>query len=451
MRRLVPLVFLIAAAHGQILELDQHFSPALEGEINGLNGVTDVAVQADGKIVIAGSFGAVNGQPRRGIARLNPDGSLDTNCTFGAGLDASAFAVVLDSEERIIVGGEFTTVDGQPSGGLVRFLPTGEIDTTFSVSGGPSVASPDFKPSVWALGQQRDGRILLSGIFTHVAGFPTMALARLWEGDGTLDTAFDPQANNIALGFAEDADGLFVGGAFRQLNRADRPSLARISHDGVLDGSFNPAAVVRDDLVWTLLLQEPGKLIAGGSFSAGGAIYRFNRDGGIDSEFQANIPSSGDQYVAAMLEAEEGKIVVGGFFASVNNVPKQSLARLNADGSLDETFEFSANDGVSRLKWAGTSDLLVTGYFTQVNGVKRTGVARLRKRPAAAELRISRTPGREVIVRFKGVPNQRYEVQSAPQIDRPWSRVVDVVGTGAESEIREVIGSQPRFYRVVSL
>jgi uncharacterized delta-60 repeat protein len=92
--------------------------------------VYSVALQPDGRVLIAGLFSSVNGTAREMIARLNADGTLDA--TFqNVSLDDAIRVVAVEQDGRVLVGGDFTEVNGVPRGRVARLNADGSLDTTF--------------------------------------------------------------------------------------------------------------------------------------------------------------------------------------------------------------------------------------------------------------------------------------------------------------------------------
>jgi len=117
-----PGVVQLLPAHGDV---DPLFSVGTG--INAGDGVNPtalaVALQSDGKILIGGNFTTYNEQTQNGVARLNPDGSLDTSCNPGLGPDNSVSSFAIQRDGRILVGGKFSTFDGVPRNGIARLNP----------------------------------------------------------------------------------------------------------------------------------------------------------------------------------------------------------------------------------------------------------------------------------------------------------------------------------------
>ena len=154
--------------------LDTGFTPpSLGGE-----GVTvySIALQADGKILIGGYFKTVGGVPINYVARLNPDGSLDTTFNPNVGGTIGINSIALQSDGKILIGGGFTTIGGVARSYIARLNPNGSVDTTFNPNGTtrrtlPGIpGSGNVNGSVGSIGVQADGKILIGGSFATIGG-----------------------------------------------------------------------------------------------------------------------------------------------------------------------------------------------------------------------------------------------------------------------------------------
>jgi uncharacterized delta-60 repeat protein len=133
--------------------------------------------------------------------------------------------------------------------------------------------------AVWAVALEADGKILVGGEFTTLGGQTRNHIARL-NVDGTLDSEFNPGANDGVLSLAVQADGkVLVGGIFTTLGGQERNRIARLTADGTLDGGFSPSA---NNSVDSLALQADGKVLVGGSFTMLGGRTR-NRIARLDN------------------------------------------------------------------------------------------------------------------------------------------------------------------------
>ena len=112
------------------------FSGYLPSSPNAFSDIFELALQSDGKIIAVGSFTTVNGYSRNGIVRLNSNGTIDTGFNPGSGFDKTAYAVKIQSNGKILVGGAFTTYNGNTRNSIVSINSDGSIDTTVTFSSG---------------------------------------------------------------------------------------------------------------------------------------------------------------------------------------------------------------------------------------------------------------------------------------------------------------------------
>jgi uncharacterized delta-60 repeat protein len=336
--------------------------------------VFSLAVQADGKILVGGVFTTLGGQPRNYIGRLNGDGTLDTTFNPGAGGTdyPCVYSLAVQADGKILVGGSFSTLGGQPRNRIGRLNGDGTLDITFS---------PGASSSVSSLAVQADGKILVGGSFTNLAGQTRNRIGRL-NSDGTLDTNFNPGASSSVSSLAVQADGkILVGGSFTTLGGQTRNRIGRLNSDGTLDTNFNPGA---SSSVSSLVVQADGKILVGGGFSTLGGqtrnyIGRLNADGTLDS-FNPGASSS----VYSLAVQADGKILVGGGFSTLGGQTRNCLGRLNADGTLD-SFNPGASSSVSSLAVQADGKILVGGGFSTLGGQTRNDIGRLNNTQPAAQ------------------------------------------------------------------
>ncbi|QBB69068.1 hypothetical protein ELE36_00990 [Pseudolysobacter antarcticus] len=388
-----------AIARNAIARLNTNGSvdPAFDPKAN--NSVFALALQPDGKLVLSGDLTTLspNGGvaiTRNRIARLNTDGSVDA--MFNPSASAGVYALALQPDGKMLMGGSFVSLS--PNGGsaitrnrIARLNADGSADT---------VLNPNANNYIFALAVQPDGKLVLGGGFTALSPNGGGAIirnhiARL-NADGSLDMTFDPNANSVVIAVALQPDGkLLLGGNFTSLSPNGGPAvmrnrLVRLNADGSLDTAFNPNP---DAAVSALALQPDGKVLMGGNFNSlspngGGAISRnhiarLNADGTVDMTFN---PNANDVVIALALQPD-GKLVLGGYFTSLSPngggpIARSRIARLNTDGSVDAIFNPNPNAPVSALALQLDGKLLLGGNFTSLspNGgsaVTRNCIARL--------------------------------------------------------------------------
>ena len=332
MKKTILLIFLFATSilvNAQVGENDTTFNPYLTNFGNGYAGanavVNSIAIQSDEKILIGGSFTTYNGTTINRIARLNTNGSLDTSFNPGSGVSGAVNSFAIQSDGKILIGGIFTSYNGISRNRIARLNTDGRLDTNFISGTGAS----DFVSSIVT---QSDGKILIGGSFTSYNGTSRNRIARL-NSDGSLDATFNPGtgASDVVNSIVLQSDGkILIGGAFTSCNGSTRYRIARLNTDGTLDATFNPF---------------------------GGASATVN----------------------SIAIQSDGKILICGLFTSWNGTVRNHIARLNMDGTLDATFNpgTGANNTVFSIAIQSNEKILIGGDFLYFRDAWRSGIARI--------------------------------------------------------------------------
>ncbi len=349
--------------------LDNTFQSLSEGANNS---VIALALQSDNKILIGGAFTMYDNASRNFIARLNSDGSLD------AGFDPMASdvvrAIAVQPDGKILVGGDFTFFSETPANRITRLNSDGSVDGTFIGSGADNV--------IGNIVLQPDGKILIGGAFTRYDTRATKNITRS-NADGTVDLTFvTVETNGFLTSIVLQPDNnIVIGGVFTEYNGASRNRIARLSNNGALDAAFAPGTGA-DNNVSSVVLQTDGKIIIAGAFLAYNTVERarnarINPDGTLDNTYRTLINGANNE-VIAITRQSGGKILIGGSFTSYNGTTKVVIARINADGSLDSTFNTTgANGAVRAIAVQPDGKILVGGDFTTFNGLNNAFLVRL--------------------------------------------------------------------------
>jgi len=240
--------------------LDSGFKMVVDDSVNA------IAVLADGSILIGGFFTHVNGQARTGIARLDSTGAVDLgfNPTLFGGF-AAVYSLAVQGDGKILVGGSFTNVSNSLRTNIARLNTNGTLDATFKPV---AVGGGQLSPAVfYSLALDAQGHVVVGGDFTSVNGSVRTNLAR-FTSDGSLDSGFNAAAgtdfpvNSVAL---EPYGKILVAGYFNVVNGVGNNYIARLHSDGRLDSSFN-AGSGASDVVYSVALQPDGKILVGGAF-----------------------------------------------------------------------------------------------------------------------------------------------------------------------------------------
>jgi uncharacterized delta-60 repeat protein len=338
-------------------------SQTLDPSVPSPNGtVIALAVQPDGKVLIGGSFTKVGALTRTNIARLNVDGTLDTN--FTAFANNTVYALAVQDDGAIVVGGNFTNLAGMACPRLGRLSRNGIPDPSFN---------PGASNTVYALAIQSDGKILAGGAFTNLNGQTRNYIGRVTK-NGAVDS-FNPGADNRVMALAIQTNGnIVVGGFFTYLGNAGSIHLGVLDTNGNNDPNFYGEA---DNFVYSLAIQPDGFILAGGRFTnltsqLSPGLGRMMPDGWRDAAFTGTA----DGIVYSMALQADGKILVGGAFSNVAGQASPRIGRLNSDGTLDLSFNASASNNVFAVAIQADGQVLAGGSFTNASGVARTNLLR---------------------------------------------------------------------------
>lgn len=371
-----------------------------------------IATQADGKVVVAGHVSNPTTGTDFAVIRYNSDGSLDTtfdgdgkvSTAIGlAGRQDLAHAVAVQPDGKVVVAGQAIDGAGWYYFALVRYNADGSLDTTFDGDGkvttSDGVESGD--DNAYAIALQPDGKIVVAGT---ASGYDFAVLR--FNTDGSLDTTFDGDGRSIidifsldretAYSVALQGDGKIVAAGFANGMSGADFAVVRLNADGTLDTSFDTdgkattavSPSTNEDVARALMIQSDGKIVAAGYGYMGGttghdfALVRYNADGSLDTSFDTDGivttavgPSTSTDYAYAATIQADGKIVAAGFTSSTGS-SDLAFARYNADGSLDTgfsgdgiaTIDLGANEyaaaiapyGANRIAIAGSSQNFLT-------------------------------------------------------------------------------------------
>ncbi len=362
--------------------------------LSGNDGATGTAVQSDGKIVVAGySFNGSNYD--FAVVRYMDTGALDP--TFGGGTgkvttaigsgDDLGNGVALQSDGKIVVAG-YSYNGSTNEFAVVRYNTDGTLDTAF---GGTGKVTADFggSDSGTSVTMQNDGRIVVAG-YTYTSGTALLFAVARYNTNGSLDTTFNGTGqvttavgtgnNDVASGVAVQSDGkiVVVGYSSTFSLTPNHTALVRYNADGSLDMTFGAnhdgkvITAVSGSLDYgrSVTLQGDGKIVVGGTSNNGSdydfALVRYNADGSLDTSFNGTGKvitgiSSGDDTVFGVVVQSDMKIVVAGTSTEPNG--NFALARYNTNGSLDTSF-----GGTGIVITASGGDAQCTSVALQADG-----------------------------------------------------------------------------------
>jgi uncharacterized delta-60 repeat protein len=396
--RLLPLIVAFGspvASFSQTGSLDLTFDTdgkviTSVGPSNQSDDARSVAIQSDGKIIVAGNTYLGGSDYDFAVVRYNADGTLDTGfdsdgkvtTPVNGNNEDKAFSVAIQDDGKIVLAGY--TFDGAAySFALVRYNTDGSLDTGFDSDGIVITTITGIIDIAYSVAIQGDGKIVAAG-YSYIVGANDFAVVR-YNSNGSLDTSFDTDgivttavgtSVDMAYSVAIQGDGKIVvaGNSLIFGNDYDF-SVVRYNSNGSLDTSFDtdgktitPIFGTNEDKANSMILQSDGKIVLGG-YTANNSVYqcaltRYNTDGSLDTGFDSDgiaITIIGNQIdvINSVLVQNDGKIVAAGysFYGSANDF---ALLRYNSDGSLDTSFD---TDGRVRTEVSSTVDI---GYSAAI-------------------------------------------------------------------------------------
>jgi uncharacterized delta-60 repeat protein len=359
------------------------------GPSNSVNGVFALAVQPDGKILLGGDFVTLGGQTRQYLARVSANGSLDS--AFNPGASGPVYPAVysfgLRPDDRILVFGSYQTLGGLTRSNIALLNADG------SVNGGFTTGVFGWLPFVYAMAMQADGETVIGGYIPALGSRPTSNLVRL-NVDGSFDSSLIVDLDTYCYTLAIQTNGsIVVGGGFTNLWEPGESSageshlfLARLAGAGTIESSFHAGC---DGGVYAVAMQADGKILVGGDFWEMGYFY----DPGTweptphrtlgrvnpDGTIEAGFNPPVDGAVQTLVLQADGKILVGGTLSvqGTNGWNSSNLARLNPDGTVDASFNPSSDGEVDALALQADGKILVGGAFGTLCGQPCSDVGRL--------------------------------------------------------------------------
>ncbi|MEO8587770.1 MAG: T9SS type A sorting domain-containing protein [Flavobacteriales bacterium] len=361
------LCILVSGAFAQAGTLD----PSFDGDgiaICGFAGLPSngqaVAVQADQKIVEVG-WADYAPEQKFAVARYNTDGTLDNTFSGDGWLftpvnsaDAEAFAVAIQADQKILVGGTAFTDLFYYGFGLVRYNTDGTLDASFGTNGKVTTLVGGGPSQSRAIAVQADGKILMTG-WSYAGGPDSVGVVR-YNANGTVDAGFGVggvvsvggTGNMDAYAIAVQPDGKIVVAGDSGFVSAARTFVLRLNADGTPDASFGNGGLTTASMGtgasegFSLALQSDGKIITCGRSNSTGnydlILFRFNADGTLDNTFDGDgkvstALTAGNDAGRAVAVQPDGKILAAGSRDELGTFGI-ALVRYLANGTPDNTF-----------------------------------------------------------------------------------------------------------------
>ncbi|MBE7443253.1 MAG: hypothetical protein HS119_12470 [Flavobacteriales bacterium] len=269
--------------------------------------------------------------------------------------------------------------------GFSSFGQPGTLDLTFTPGSGPSARVYDSKIHT-------SEKPLLAGSFNEYdSWFTNQVGLTLPNTNGTWNSSFNVTSpggltHDIYCSAIETDGSILAGGSNYDFGSGvQKSTLRRFNEFGALDNTFNPAELLNGE-VRAIGVQTDGKIIYAAYYTDAInttiPLYKFERlntNGSIDNTF--NVGTGPNDQIRSMAIQSDGKIIIGGRFTSYNGTAKNYIARVNTNGSIDNTFNigtgFNTFAEVRNIQIQADGKILVVGEFTSYNGTSRSGIVRI--------------------------------------------------------------------------
>ena len=306
----------------------------------------------------------------------------------GSGGNFQVFCIALQNDGKIILGSGNVNMEynGVSVEDVVRLNPDGTLDNSLNIgtgfTGGTEIRDIVVQP---------DGKIIVGGFFDEINGTSAKGVVRL-NSDGSLDPGFELRTAWSAyyiheLALLNDGSILVAGQIVTPPPILLWGGIIKLNSDGSLDSSFNSGGEgAMNNHIHALAVQPDGKILIGGVFETyngipANLIARLNADGTLDPSFNTGSGIDGVlPDVEAITIQTDGKILVGGKFEDYNGTPVRGIIRLNNDGTLDNNFftgGFTSSVTVRAIKVQSDGKIIIGGTFNSYDGTQVIGHARL--------------------------------------------------------------------------
>ena len=341
--------------------------------------VNDLKLQSDGKIIVFGNFSNYSNIEVNDLIRLNNDSSIDTSFTTNITSTNSLLTGLITNDNKIIVGSENTIKKDQIYiGGIVQLDTNGLFDGEFNKQTG-------FNQKVNVINTQLENKILVGGEFNAYNGVSQRLLSKL-NNDGSLDENFningigpDSAINDLKI---HTNNKILIAGQFNNFNGTTSRKIIRIHEDGSIDTEFNIGNGFEGVMITNLAIQSDSKIIVSGLFNSFNGynsknIARLNADGSFDNSF--TVGSGANNTINKSIIQSDGKIIAIGSFTNFNGINANRIIRLHTDGSIDNTFNagIGANSSILDIELQNDNKIIIVGFFTSYNGIGVNKIARL--------------------------------------------------------------------------
>lgn len=382
----ILLSLFVFASEISFSQIPGSLDTSFDAGIGANNPIFTMDKQQNEKIIIGGSFTNYNGSDIVALARIYPDGSIDSsfqspffNFDFGSQYQTIVRKVIVQSDDKIVVGGELYLANSpEIKKSILRLNPDGNIDESFN----------NYIPTFRCMEKQSDEKIILSTKrFNSNLVKGLIRILPNGQVDSTLDVFTSGIDSNSNIGLIRiQADGkILISGSFSEYKGVPCPKFTRLNNDGTMDAEFNLNLGLGSINGCYPFILPNGKLIVTGEFSefngnSSNKIARLNSNGVFDSTFNLGGTgvSVGDP---APILFDNGMVLLASNYAQTkyNGILVGRLFRISENGEFDETFApgYAQNNSITSWILQSENKLVLGGAFTTYNGENHKSICRI--------------------------------------------------------------------------
>lgn len=376
------LVYSRLDSNGYVIE-----SSIRKSNIGSFHGLSIVLTHDDG-VIIGSEDKYYNNVYKPYLVSVDSSGELNPWFNSNTGFNGNVYTSYTLPDDKLLIGGEFSSYNGIKTGCLVRLFPNGELDTTFNFE-----LPCNF---IRDISVHTNGKIVIAGLFK--ISLLNSYLAQL-NHDGTLDSTFthgvgfDSYVNQV---YVTPNGKILACGSFDEYNNIPVSPMVRLNTNGSLDNNFalKHSGLNATGIVSSFDFQSDGKIIAGGHFGFSNNypsfqnLLRFFSDGTYDPSFSGATQISpfhpAYSQVNKVVVQSDDKIVVAGNFTSYSNNPTAGIIRLDTNGIVDSTYNFNpgfsssnSNFSVNDLYKYPNDIIVAVGEFTHYNNTPMNRIVKI--------------------------------------------------------------------------
>ncbi len=353
-----------------------------DASLGGQAKINAIEFLDNGKALIGGNFIGIGNEYANYLAMLNDDGTLDSDfqMNLGEGPNREVFSIAQNGDGDFIVGGAFNKFESTTTGALIKIGSDGTRDATFD----PDVYVGYVGPGIEAIEFDSEGKILIGGNFSYVNGTNIYGLARL-NVDGTIDGSFNSTNALDAKAYIKDIeiredDKIIAGGHYYLSSSSPGGILVRFNADGTFDDTFSNDYDLSELYIQAVELKSDNSIVIGGYSQTNAAnLVILDEDGILINDQSISVGQSWES-INSIILLDDNNALLGGEFNNINSVQVDDLVKVSLDGALDSEVNYLFNDNgnyyssLNSIKLLADNRLLASGYFRGVDNESAYGL-----------------------------------------------------------------------------